>query len=115
MTSIELKNLRLSNSMKQSEMASIIGIEQSYFSDIERGKKPIPKEAVIKLNNHFGSSFSTIEINNTISEQNPEYIKLTETEQFLYIMKKQADSLARKDEQLDRLISLLENQLNKEK
>lgn len=31
----------------------------------------------------------------------------------LDIMKKQADSLSKKDEQIDRLITLLENQLNK--
>lgn len=114
MTSLELKNLRLSNQMKQSDMAKIIGIEQSYFSDMERGKKPIPKDTVLKINKHFGLSYSTIEIIQAItSEPQPECKKQSQIEQFLELMQKQADSLSKKDEQIDRLITLLENQLNK--
>lgn len=114
MTSSELKKLRIKEGLKQSDIASILEIKQSYVSDMEQGKKPISKDAIKKLNNHFGLTYSETDQQDTlVSEPRQPSRGLTSIESAFEIMKMQADSLAKKDDQIDRLITLLENQLNK--
>ncbi|MEI6755027.1 MAG: helix-turn-helix transcriptional regulator [Paludibacter sp.] len=114
MTSSELKKLRIKEGLKQSDIALILGIKQSYVSDMEQNKKPISKEVIKKLNNHFGLTYSETEHQQTfVSEPFQQNIAPTNIETAFDIMRKQADSLATKDEQINRLITLLENQLNK--
>lgn len=114
MTSSELRNLRIKERLKQSDIALILDIKQSYVSDMEKNKKPISTETIKKLNNHFGLTYSETEQQKTIVSEPSQPIKgLTNIESAFEIMRKQADSLAAKDEQINRLITLLENQLNK--
>jgi len=114
MTSSELKKLRIKEGLKQSDIALILGIKQSYVSDMEQNKKPISNEAIKKLNKHFGINYSKKELQETIvSEPLQTIIPVTNIEVAFEIMRKQADSLAIKDEQINRLITILENQLKK--
>lgn len=49
----KLKQLRLSLSYKQEEMAEALGVSQSYYSSIERGKKQASKILLTKINNKW--------------------------------------------------------------
>lgn len=114
MTASELKKLRIKEGLRQSDIALILEIKQSYVSDMEQGRKPISKDTIKKLNNYFGLTYSDTEQYESIaSEPLSQIAGVTNIESAFEIMKKQADSLAKKDEQIDRLITLLENQLNK--
>jgi len=105
MTHLELKSLRLQNGLKQSDIADLLGIKQSYVSDMENGRKPISKTTETVLMDKFQIKQSTV--------LEPEPVYETSISSALRIIQQQADSLATKDEQINRLITLLENQLNK--
>lgn len=108
MYSVDLKKFRSDNKMTQIQAATYFGCDQSFISQIENGKSKIPDEFITKL-----LADQLINSNSVVMEPELEYKKLTSIDKFLDIMQKQADSLAVKDEQMNRLITLLENQLNK--
>ena len=41
--------MRLLRRMKQKELAQLLGVTQSYISDLESGKKVIPTETLLRL------------------------------------------------------------------
>lgn len=101
---LNLQKLRKSKHLKQNELGDLLGIKQAYMSELESGKKPIPQDIYNKIKSEFSDAEDFLE---DVVDTEPTLIMAFE------IMKKQADSLERKDQQMDRLITLLENQLNK--
>lgn len=51
-----LKNLRIDADLTQTEIASILGTEQSYYAKYENGKRPLPIHHLITLCRHYGVS-----------------------------------------------------------
>lgn len=103
MASYDLKRFRSDNGLKQSDLADILGVKQAYISEIEKGKKPLSKEAETLLTNKFPSFGEYIG-----SEQENDIV-----DKLIQVVLLQQDSIAKRDEQVDRLITLLENQLKK--
>jgi transcriptional regulator with XRE-family HTH domain len=98
MTNLELKQIRLENGLKQSDIAELLGIKQSYVSDMEKGKKPISKNAADIITKKFGKT----------EVQNIDLGTNMTIEIAISIIKQQSDSLTIKDEQISRLISIIE-------
>ncbi len=44
-----IKELRIDNDKKQTEVANILDTDQSYYSKYEKGKRPLPIEHLMKL------------------------------------------------------------------
>ncbi len=51
-----LKDLREDKEKKQQDIAKILQTTQQYYSDYEKGKRPIPTEKVIKLAYFYNTS-----------------------------------------------------------
>lgn len=51
-----IKDLRQDLDIKQKEIASYLGIDQSTYSDYENGKLNIPIDALIKLSDYYNTS-----------------------------------------------------------
>ena len=64
-----LRTLRLSAGLKQSEIAEMLGIQQTVYSRYERGFQTIPLHFLIKLADFYNSS--TDYILNRTNEINP--------------------------------------------
>ena len=64
-----LRTLRLSAGLKQTEIADILGIQQTVYSRYERGFQTIPLHFLIKLADFYNSS--TDYILNRTNEINP--------------------------------------------
>lgn len=105
MSEFSLQKLRVSKRLKQSELGEILGIKQSYISDLEGGKKKLTPELLDLIKEKFG------DIEEFYVESEDETKKNLETA--LGIINKQLEILQEKDRQLERFITLLENQLNK--
>ena len=60
---------RASKKLKQSELGEILGVKQSYVSDIEVGRKKMPQELIDKLAEKFGdmSEFYEAKSENEVS------------------------------------------------
>ncbi len=56
MTFQRVKSLRTDLDIKQKEIASYLGIDQSTYSDYETGKLNIPIDAFIKLSKYYNTS-----------------------------------------------------------
>ncbi|WP_432403652.1 helix-turn-helix domain-containing protein [Wukongibacter sp. M2B1] len=56
MTFQRVKDLRTDLDIKQKEIASYLGIDQSTYSDYETGKLNIPIDAFIKLSKYYNTS-----------------------------------------------------------
>ncbi len=52
----DLKEFRSENNLTQIELANLFGCKQSFISDIERGKRPMPKQYIDILFDKFGNS-----------------------------------------------------------
>ena len=107
MYNIDLKLFRKHNGMNQADAAAYFECNQSFISLIETGRSTVPESFISKLlvdNNVKKDAL----IENDIYTNNESTLAAV-----LEIVKKQTESLAKKDEQIDRLITLLENQLNK--
>lgn len=48
--------MRVDNDLKQTEVAEILGIQQTVYSRYERGSRPIPVEYIIKLADFYHTS-----------------------------------------------------------
>lgn len=105
MSEFSLQKLRVSKRLKQSELGEILGIKQSYISDLEGGKKKLTPELLDLIKEKFG------DIEEYYFENENETKKNLETA--LEIINKQLEVIQEKDRQLERFIILLENQLNK--
>jgi len=104
MYTIDLKKFRKDNGLKQSDVALYFACDQSFISQIENGKSKIPD-----------SYISKILADNSINKDSLECIEDLEDEsnigKLINIMQKQVDSLSIKDEQINRLITIIEKKL----
>ena len=57
---VELKDYRKSKKLNQSQMAEILGIDQSFYSKIERGKSELTREMIGVLHSHFNEKVEFI-------------------------------------------------------
>lgn len=128
---LNLKMLRQSLGMNQTELSAEIGLAQGYISELEKGKKPITPEVTSKLKERFGVEVveqwiqdapafqQTIEGDGTgfsgtgdVTVQSGESIPMEAFNKMLgEIAEQRKDYMAaleRKDSQIYRLISLLE-------
>ncbi len=55
-----IKDLREDHDKKQIEIAKIIDISQQYYSEYEKGNRPIPVEKLIKLAIFYNTSIDYI-------------------------------------------------------
>lgn len=55
-----IKDLREDNDKKQSEIAKILEISQQYYSEYEKGNRPIPVEKLKKLAKFYNTSIDYI-------------------------------------------------------
>ena len=55
-----IKDLREDNDKKQIEIAKIMDISQQYYSEYEKGNRPIPVEKLIKLAIFYNTSIDYI-------------------------------------------------------
>ena len=51
-----IKNLRIDNDLKQSDLASYLSIDQTTYSKYELGRLSIPVDVLIKLADYYGVS-----------------------------------------------------------
>ncbi len=51
-----LRDMRIDNDLKQTEVAEILGIQQTVYSRYERGFRTIPVEYIIKLADFYHTS-----------------------------------------------------------
>lgn len=107
----------------QEEIASKLGASQAYVNALLNGKKAFGKKQAKKWNELFGISESWLltgqgSITNEGLVQNNLYgdnieghsVTVNRTEkQFLDIIKLQADQLSKSQQQIDRLLSIIEN------
>lgn len=101
-----LQKLRTEKKLKQSDIADLLGCKQSNISAIENnGKNPTDEQLQILINN-FGEEYIMSLFEETQSQT-------SEFNSMLEIMKLQADSINKKDDQLSKLITIIENQLKK--
>lgn len=55
-----LKDLREDNDLYQKEIADIIKVSQQYYSEYEKGNRPIPLEKLIILADYYNVSIDYI-------------------------------------------------------
>lgn len=55
-----IKELREDNDKKQIEVANVLHISQQYYSEYEKGNRPIPVEKLIILANFYNTSIDYI-------------------------------------------------------
>lgn len=55
-----LKDLREDNDKFQKDIASLLGISQQYYSEYEKGNRPIPVDYLIKLAKFYNTSIDYI-------------------------------------------------------
>ena len=55
-----IKELREDHDKKQIEVANVLGISQQYYSEYEKGKRPIPLEKIKILAKLYGTSIDYI-------------------------------------------------------
>ena len=72
--SVFLKNLRLRNGQRQSEMAEILGYEQAYVSSVELGTKPPSQEFLNRLSAIYLNDRDQEEMLQEIQESKRRYV-----------------------------------------
>lgn len=72
--SVFLKNIRLRNSQRQSEMAEILGYEQAYLSSIELGSKPPSQEFLNRLSATYLNERDQFEMMQEIQESKRRFV-----------------------------------------
>lgn len=100
----DIRRFRVDKGIKQSELADILSVTQPYISEVEKGKKPLSKEAEEIILSMY-PDFLTYKAE---EEQSDDLVS-----NLIKIVDKQAEMLKQKDLQVERLIKLLENHLNK--
>lgn len=116
-----LKDFRFDNGLKQSDLQNILGCTQPTISQIENGRIPMPAHFIQRLNKTFGKDVVTryIEPNTTIitsdngstsiAGNGNHHINANATlEMALNEIAEQRKLVAKAQEQIDRLITLLE-------
>ncbi|OIQ70083.1 hypothetical protein GALL_483100 [mine drainage metagenome] len=72
--SVFLKNIRLRNSQRQSEMAEIMGYEQAYISSVELGTKPPSQGFLDKLSAIYLNERDQLEMMQELEKSKRRYI-----------------------------------------
>lgn len=72
--SVFLKNIRLRNSQRQSEMAEILGYEQAYISSVELGTKPPSQEFLNRLSETYLNDRDQSEMMQEIQESKRRFV-----------------------------------------
>ena len=116
MEQIDLKRLRIDKKLTQVELAELFGCNQNFISDIETGKKTLPPDKLAILKEKFGdiTRYITQETQSQMAEghniiqQSAKGNNITQhtdgntVHKFICLLEK-------KDEQIDRLLTIIEN------
>lgn len=103
---LDLRKLRDENNLKQSELANILGVKQPYISSIERGRYEISKEILERLKERF-PEIQNIKTN--IREKEVITVDESEAKNLMNIIAEQLQRIKEKDEQISRLLTLIED------
>lgn len=112
----DLQSLRKEHRITQKDAAILLGCKQPNISAIENDGKDLTEEQLNILIDKYGKEnvMRYYTESGIVSDEHLHYGSHKNELQIAFeIMKKQADSLERKDQQIDRLITLIENSLNK--
>lgn len=118
---IDLKKFRKDHDLIQKDVAKMFNCEQSNISEIERNKKSLEdyqKDILIEMYGlgEVEKYIISDELNNPeASEIDPGDSTIEIRSDVWEVIKRQAASLESKDKQLDRVISLLEKELDNNK
>lgn len=124
---LNLKLLRQSLGLSQVQLSTEIGLAQGYISELEKGKKQITDEVILKLYDQYGHDLvdewmqeppvvqQTVEgeINNfsgtgDVSVQSGNSIPMEAFNKMLAELAEQRKIVSKSQEQIDRLLNLLE-------
>lgn len=124
---LNLKMLRQSFGLSQVQLSSEIGLAQGYISELEKGKKQITDKVMAKLQTRFGVETinewmqDTPEIQQTVegevnnfsgtgdvTVQNGDSVPLSAFNKMLNEIAEQRKLVSKSQEQIDRLLNLLE-------
>lgn len=124
---LNLKMLRQSLGLSQVQLSTEIGLAQGYISELEKGKKAVTDEVMNKLRERFGVEIveqwlqdipavqQTIEGNGTgftgtgdVTVQSGNCIPMEAFNKMLAEIAEQRKLMAKSQEQIDRLLNLLE-------
>jgi transcriptional regulator with XRE-family HTH domain len=103
---LDLRKLRDEKNLKQSELADILGVKQPYISSIERGRYEISHEVLERLKDKFPD---IKDIKTDYGESKVIMIDESEAKNLLNIIAEQLQRIKEKDEQISRLISMVED------
>jgi transcriptional regulator with XRE-family HTH domain len=81
---LDLKRFRKVKNIQQKDIVKLLGVSQAYVSDIERGLKPISKDAYNILYNTYGDELKQFETEDMVQESTTQYglkAKIQELEQ----------------------------------
>lgn len=106
----------------QEEIASLLGVSQAYVNALLNGRKAFGKQQAKKWNELFGISVNWLltgdgdmfQNNITQNNQNGDNIQGTSVtvnkteKEYLEIIKRQSEQLSKSQEQIDRLLSIIE-------
>lgn len=125
---LNLKLLRQSLGLSQVQLSTEIGLAQGYISELEKGKKQITDEVIAKLRERYGAEVieqweqeapavrQTVEgeINNfsgtgDVTIQNGNSVPMEAFNKMLDEIAAQRKIVSKSQEQIDRLLNLLEN------
>ncbi|MBP3511135.1 MAG: helix-turn-helix transcriptional regulator [Prevotella sp.] len=124
---LNLRLLRQSLGLNQVQLSSEIGLAQGYISELEKGKKQITDEVITKLTNRFGEEVveqsmqdtplvqQTVEgeVNNfsgigDVTVQSADSIPVAAFNKMMAEIAEQRKIVSKSQEQIDRLLNLLE-------
>lgn len=124
---LNLRLLRQSLGLSQVQLSSEIGLAQGYISELEKGKKQITDEVINKLSNRYGEEIveqwmqgtpvvqQTVEgeINNfsgtgDVTVQSGDSIPVDAFNKMMAEIAEQRKIVSKSQEQIDRLLNLLE-------
>lgn len=125
---LNLKQLRQSLGLSQVQLSNEVGLAQGYISELEKRKKQVTDEVVTKLRSRYGEDIieqwmqeipavqQTVEGENNnfsgtgdVTVQNVDSIPLEAFNKMLAEIAEQRKIVSKSQEQIDRLLNLLES------
>lgn len=125
---LNLKQLRQSLGLSQVQLSNEVGLAQGYISELEKGKKQVTDEVVTKFRSRYGEDIveqwmqeipavqQTVEGENNnfsgtgdVTVQNVDSIPLEAFNKMLAEIAEQRKIVSKSQEQIDRLLNLLES------
>ena len=95
----KIRSLRVQKGMNQKQLASIFQRHQSFISEIEKGKRSVTYEDLIKLAEFFKVSLEYFDYRNSTNSQSS-YQKSTEEKSDIARLKERIDNLEKRFEDL---------------